>query len=336
VHYLQGQSSMTWRRWMPQLADSRRLAAELRSMRYDLVVDMHGQLRTAILTLATGAPVRIGFDRPRPQVWGASQREFPAATRKHAWQGAREGSWLAYTHRIGVPTLDMHATDRYLLISPMLGLDEDRVDFSFTIPDASLWRAHKLLCENGADDRHLAVIAPGTIWETKHWSSRGFAQVARHLMQKNLVVVLIGSKGEGAVCREVASAAPGVIDLAGKTSLSELAALISRAAICVTNDSGPMHLAVALNRPVVSIFGPTDSIWVGPYGRPDAVLSARLDCSPCYLRRISRCPHGHACMRNVSAESVVGRIEALLARDQDFGVPPAMRLRSQGGAGWSG
>jgi heptosyltransferase-1 len=75
-----------WR--LTPFANYARLAASLRATGYDLVVDMHGQLRTALLTLATGAPVRVGFDRPRPEVWSASDREFPPLARKHAWQGA--------------------------------------------------------------------------------------------------------------------------------------------------------------------------------------------------------------------------------------------------------
>jgi ADP-heptose:LPS heptosyltransferase len=74
-----------------------------------------------------------------------------------------------------------------------------------------------------------------------------------------------------------------------------------------------MHLAVALDRPVVSVFGPTDPLWIGPYGRPDAVVRAGLPCSPCYHRRLRSCPHGHACMSEVSAAAVIERVEAVLA-----------------------
>ena len=132
-------------------------------------------------------------------------------------------------------------------------------------------------------------MAPGTNWETKEWRREAFAEVARHFMQKGFAVTLIGSERERALCDEVAKLAPGAINLAGETTLSELAALISRATICVTNNSGPMHLAVALGRPVVSIFGPTDPVWAGPYRRDGAVLRAELPCSPCYLRQLSRC-----------------------------------------------
>ncbi len=310
----------------PAFASSARLAAKLRAVDYDLVVDVHGQFRTATLTLATGAPVRIGFDRPRREVWAASRRTLPREARKHAWKGAREGSWLAYTHHIRVPTLDVHAVDRYLGVGPLLGLDAEAADFSFPIPAIAAERVDRLLQAHGmtgAGTRPLLTIAPGTIWETKHWRTEGFAEVARHFMRKGFAVALIGSARERAVCDKVAGLAPGCVNLAGETALSELAAIIRRSTICLTNDSGPMHLAVALERPVVSIFGPTDSVWIGPYRRADAVLQAGLSCAPCYLRLLSRCPHDHACMREVSAQAVIERIETALTDDA-----AAMRTRA--------
>jgi ADP-heptose:LPS heptosyltransferase len=74
-----------------------------------------------------------------------------------------------------------------------------------------------------------------------------------------------------------------------------------------------MHLAVALGRPVVSVFGPTDAVWIGPYGRPGAVVRADLPCAPCYLRKVRRCPNGHACMNEVSGPMVIERLERTLA-----------------------
>ncbi len=298
---------------MAALVGYARLAARLRAAGYDLVVDMHGQIRTALLALATGAPARIGFDRPRAAVWQASARVFPEQTRKHAWQGAREGSWLAYTHTIPVPTLEMHAVDRYLNVGPLLGLDDGPADFSFPIPPEAERRIEALFDYYDVGKAKIVVMAPGTIWETKQWRREAFAEVARHFLQKGLAVALIGSERERAVCNEVAALAPGVVNLGGETTLSELAALIGRAAICVTNDSGPMHLAVALGRPVVSVFGPTDPIWIGPYRRDGAVLQAKnLPCAPCYLRQLSRCAYGHACMHGVAADAVIERMEKML------------------------
>lgn len=207
----------------------------------------------------------------------------------------------------------MHAVDRYLSIGSMLGFDAGPADFSFVIPDAASTRIDALLAKHGTGAK-LLVVAPGSIWETKRWRIDGFAEVARHFVRQDFAVVLTGSQRERAVCEAVAVAAAGVLNLAGETNLSELGALIQRSTICLTNDSGPMHLAVALGRPVVSIFGPTDPLWVGPYRRPDAVLRANLPCSPCYLRALSRCPHNHACMEEISAAAVIDRIENLLAR----------------------
>jgi len=303
-----------WSRpWRPApFVGAARLAATLRRTGYDLVVDMHGQFRTATFALATGAPVRIGFDRPRARVWDASPRKFPAEARKHAWQGAREGSWLAYTHHIPVPTLDLHAVDRYLNAGPILGLAPGPPDFFFPIPRAANASAESLLRRHNIGGASFVAMAPGTIWETKHWGSGKFAEVARHFLRKGFGVALIGTRRERAVCEEVARLAPGAVNVAGETTLTELAALIRRSTISVTNDSGPMHLAVALDRPVVSIFGPTDPVWVGPYGRADAVLRAGIACSPCYLRELSRCRYGHACMHDVAAGPVIARMESIL------------------------
>ena len=301
------------RRWTPTpFVNYARLAAKLRANAYDLVVDMHGQFRTAVLVLASGAPVRIGFDRPRASVWDASPRSFPAEARKHAWQGAREGSWLAYTHHIPVPTLDIHAVDRYLGVGRILGLETGPPDFSFPIPQAASASVEALLRERGLAGAPLLAMAPGTIWETKHWGSGKYAEVARHFLAKGFAVALMGSRRERAVCEDVARLAPGAVDIAGETTLTELAALIRRSAISVTNDSGPMHLAVALDRPVVSVFGPTDPVWIGPYGRTGAVLQAGVACSPCLLRQLSRCRYGHVCMQNVSASAVIERMEHVL------------------------
>ena len=157
-------------------------------------------------------------------------------------------------------------------------------------------------------------MAPGTNWETKEWRREAFAEVARHFMKNGFAVTLIGSERERTLCDDVAKLAPGAINLAGETTLSELAALISRATICVTNDSGPMHLAVALGRPVVSVFGPTDPVWAGPYRQPDSVVRAGVACSPCYLRRLRDCPNGHACLQQISGSAVIQKVDGALAR----------------------
>jgi ADP-heptose:LPS heptosyltransferase len=301
-----------WRSWSAATGLAR-LLMQLRQTRYDMVIDLHGQFRSALLALATGAPVRVGFDRPRPGPRCPTDRRLVPEAYAHGWTGAREGSWLAYTHRIPIPAADVHAVDRYLWLAPLLGLDDQPPDFQVPVPPAAEARVAALLDRLGLAGRSLALLFPGTQWETKHWHTAGFAEVARHLRATGRVVVLAGTSGEGERCRLVAESCPGAHDLCGRTSLAELAALVRRADVCVTNDSGPMHLAVALGRPVVSVFGPTDPVWIGPYGRPGAVVGSGRPCAPCYLRAVRRCPHGHACMSDVTAAMVIERVERVLA-----------------------
>jgi heptosyltransferase-1 len=301
--------------WRPTpYVSTARLVAKLRAAEYDLVLDLQGQFRSAAFAFASGSPVRIGFDKPRADVWSALSRKIPEEAKKHAWRGAREASWLAYTDHIIVPTLDVHPVERYLGVAPMLGLDDGTADFSFPIPQEADARIAALLDYYDITNTRLVAMAPGTNWETKEWRRDGFAEVARNVLKKGFAVTLVGSEHERELCGEVAKLAPGAINLAGETTLSELAALLARAAICVSNDSGPMHLAVALNRPVVGIFGPTDPVWAGPYRNKNSVVRVDLPCSPCYLRRLSECPNGHACMQNVSAGSVIERIDGILAK----------------------
>ncbi|MGA3310881.1 MAG: glycosyltransferase family 9 protein [Xanthobacteraceae bacterium] len=314
IEFAREEWSDPWR--LAPFASSARLIGRLRAADYDLVLDLQGQLRSAIFALATGTPVRIGFDRPRARVWAAS-RKVPEDFRKHSWQGAREGSWLAYTHHIPLPTLDVHAVDHFLSVAAMLGLDADPADFSFPIPQSAGDRIDSLLRRHGGGGgaAHLVVIAPSGNWETKRWGGEKFAEVARHFLQRGYAVILVGAARDHAVCDNIARLAPGVLDFTGETTLSELAALIRRAAICVAHDSGPMHLAVALDRPVVGLFGPSDPVWAGPYRRHGAVLRAELPCSPCYLRQLSRCMHAHACMQDVSARAMIERMESILQQN---------------------
>jgi heptosyltransferase-1 len=326
IEFVREEWSKPWQ--VAPYVSAARLVATLRAAEYDLALDLQGQLRSAVFAFASGAPVRIGFDKPRADRWKTLSRKIPAEAKKHAWQGAREGSYLAYTDHISLPTLDAHPVERYLGVAPMLGLDDGAPDFAFPIPAEASTRIDALLDYYGVAKTRLVAVAPGTVWETKQWQSGGFAEVARHFLKKKLAVVLIGSDRERAICDEIAGLAKGTVNLAGETTLPELAALLRRATICVTNDSGPMHLAVALGRPVVAVFGPTDPVWAGPYHRDGAVLRAELPCSPCYLRQLNRCMHGHACMQNVAAGAVIDRLETILDKlpSRDKAVPqPAPR-----------
>ena len=265
-----------------------RLLGELRRARYYLVVDVHGQARSAVFALATGAKCRVGYER------------------------AREWAWLAYSHRVPVPTMDRHAVDRYLGLADILELDRNPPDFTIYLSPAIDEQARELLAGEGLAGQPYAVISPGTTWETKFWPPERFGEVARYLAARGLRVLVVGAPADRERCRTVAQQCPGAIDLAGRTSLGVLAAVMRQAAICVTNDSGTMHLAAALGRPLLSVFGPTNPLRTGPYERPEAVVRLELECSPCLLRKLRHCRHDHRCLRDLESSLVIERIEQVL------------------------
>jgi len=299
------------RRWRATVA-FRDLLKQIRRAKYDLIVDMHGQMRSAFFTLISGAGVRIGFDRPIKRELTVSAEHDLKNVPNHGWRGAREGSWVAYTHRIPIPTLDVHAIDRYLWVAPLLGLDNNPPDLTIYLSPETIRNVERLLERHGVPaSKPLIVLVPGTIWETKHWTIEGFAGVARQFLREGFAVALAGTKRDQERCRQIAAAARGVCDLSGKTTPAELAALIRRAEVAVTNDSGSMHVAASLGKPMVSVFGPTNPVHIGPYERPESVVRIDLPCSPCNYRRLSQCPFDHACMKQVTSEMVVERVRKI-------------------------
>jgi len=290
------------------------LLKQIRSAKYELIIDMHGQVRSAFFALISGARVRIGFDRPVKRGLTVSTEHDLKNIPSHGWRGAREGSWVAYTHRIPIPTLDVHAIDRYLWVAPLLGLDDNPPDLAIHLSQQTTNKVNRLLEEHGVPaSKPLVVLVPGTIWETKHWTIEGFAGVARQFLQDGFAVALAGTVRDQQRCRQIAAAAPGTCDLSGKTTPADLAALIRRAEVAVTNDSGSMHVAVSLGKPMVSVFGPTNPVHIGPYERPESVVRVDLPCSPCNYRRLSQCPFDHACMKQVTSAMVVERVRKILS-----------------------
>jgi lipopolysaccharide heptosyltransferase I len=287
------------------------MLASLRRARYELVIDLHGQLRSAFFTLATAAPVRIGFDRPIPRTVDPAGGRPPL---RHGWAGARELSWLAYNRRIPIPTLNVHAIERYLWLGEMLGFDPGPIEPALHLPAEAKARAAELRQQGPLQGREFAVIAPGTMWETKHWRVEGFAEIARRLGERGIAVALAGTGKDAGLCAQIAAATPLALDLSGKTTPAELAALLRTAAVCVTNDSGAMHLAVAMGTPVTAVFGPTDPVQVGPYGQAENVVRAGVECSPCNLRRLAQCPYGLRCMQEVSPEMVWEKLARIVIR----------------------
>ena len=264
----------------------------LRQKRFDLVIDLQGLFRSGWLAQATGSAVRVGF------------------------ADARELGWIFYTHRVDVHTWNQHALERYLNITDALQCGRQPIVFEFP-PAKAL---------NEPITGPYAVLLPGTNWETKKWPIESFAELVQPLRERfGLLSVVAGAQDCVELAASVRALNPseGIIDLAGKTSLPELISLLSGAAVVIANDSGPMHIAAALGRPLVTLYGPTDPIMTGPYERMDTVLRLDIVCSPCLSRR---CSH-RSCLRWIGARAVLDAVaEQLSGARLSLAGPHAGRL----------
>ena len=153
-------------------------------------------------------------------------------------------------------------------------------------------------------NRPLVVLNPGAAYgQAKRWPLEKFAELAKKLQKtKKADILIVGSSHEDQLCESIVSLMPEKPrNLAGKTSLRMLAAIISYSDLFVTNDSGPMHMANALKIPVVAIFGPTDPKITGPFQEPSVVIKKDPPCWPCSYRE---CPFDHRCMMDIEPEEV--------------------------------
>jgi heptosyltransferase-2 len=239
---------------------------------------------------------------------------FALAGIPQRWGYATDGRALLLTKsaRRAQGDAPRHQVHYYLDLVSGLGLRTNPPTLRLDVPGEKRAEAHGLLSKLGADAAPpLLVLSPGAAYgPAKRWPAARFAELAALFQKrKNAAVVIVGSASESNLAAEISSALlPKPLDLTGKTTLPQLMAVISRARLFVSNDSGPMHLANALGVPVVGVFGPTDPAVTGPFEPPAAVVKKDVPCWPCSYRK---CPYDHRCMLRISAEEVYGAAEAL-------------------------
>jgi lipopolysaccharide heptosyltransferase I len=256
-----------------------KFTGSLRAHRFDLVLDLQGLFRSGWLTFKTRAPIRVGF------------------------ANARELAHLFYTHRVQVGSPEQHAVERYLKMAEFIGAGREPVEFNFATSEADRASVSQLL----GDVNNYAVLMPGTNWETKRWPVEHFAALVEPLREQYGLESIVAG---GPDVAPLAARMPGTINLVGKTNLRQLTALLERAALVVANDSGPMHIAAALGRPLVTPYGPTNPIRTGPYARMDTVIRLDIPCSPCYSRK---CSH-QSCLRWLRPEPVLELAKKQMSR----------------------
>ncbi|HVO93156.1 MAG TPA: glycosyltransferase family 9 protein, partial [Terriglobales bacterium] len=229
-----------------------------------------------------------------------------------------------------------HDVERNLSILEAFGANVEDCERSLELPVSSGIQSQvdrKLIALGVDDNRSIIGVNAGSVWPTKRWWPSGFANLIRLLKQKiDCQILLFGGKDDSAVVREVeARCGVPVINLVDRLSLRELPAAIGRCGVLVTNDSGPMHIAVARKVPTVAVFcATTPELGFYPYSADAVVLERRLDCRPCAVHGGRRCPLGtEACIREIPPESVLAAVEKLLEIDAGRSVDPKQLFRPE-------
>ena len=260
-------------RWGPAAAT---VAKQIRSRRFDAVLDLQRTLKSGAFAMLARTRRRIGFDRDR----------------------CKEMTWLLPFDRIPPSEPTAHMVHQYLEFAGYLGASGKEIQWDIAggqPPPRALPPGYGVL--------NIGATKPANRWPQARW-----AALAEALWEQlRLPCVVTGGKEDVPEAERIqAKAPPGLVNLAGQTRIGELVHVLQNASVVVTCDTGPMHLAVALDTPVVALFGPSDPRRTGPFkGR---VIKASADCAPCNRKT---CPDP-VCMRHIGPQAVVEQVKVLL------------------------
>jgi lipopolysaccharide heptosyltransferase I len=261
-----------------------RFLSELRQRRFDLVLDLQGLLRSGIMCRASGAPRRVGLST------------------------AREGATWFYTDVVPVSDFNaLHAVERYWLIAQALGAGAGPKQFRLPLSESA-----RVWAESALHDcpPPWLMFGVGSRWMTKRWPPEHFAALAQRAQRHfGGTVVFLGGPDETALARATAAHLSGPSrDLTGRTTLPQLAAVLQRADVMVANDTGPLHLAAALGRPVVAPYTCTRVLLNGPYGAEEGAVESGVWCQGSYLKRCRRLE----CMTELTPERLWPVLQGVL------------------------
>jgi len=279
-HLRRGEFSSAWKLW-------KKLCQDLQERNFDIVLDIHGQFLSGMVAAASKAPRRIGMSH------------------------TRELNSLFMNEIAPHSPLDVHVIKQYLRILQPLGITSSDYSMTLHLPAESITFADTFLSNHGVNPQDTIIaLNPGTTWQTKNWPTEYYATAIRAL-QPNGHILLCGGPADQALGESIIhdSGIP-LINAIHQTSLLQLAALISRSTVLVTGDTGPLHMAIALGIPTVSMFGPTDPKRFGPLTPEHVVLEEQIDCRPCHKML---CPRKHLnCMYSLSPDKVITAVQMLL------------------------
>jgi heptosyltransferase-2 len=296
---------LTTDRGVRDLRGKWRVAQLLRREGFDCAILLQNAFEAAFITWLAGIPRRIGYDR--------------------------DGRGLLLTDRIQTPApgeIPRHERFYYLAMLQRAGIIEGEL----SEPNIRLSRSAELrvsgahhFAQAGLDGPTIGVSPGAAFGGAKRWHADRFAGAAvRIATELGASVAVFGSSDERRLCEEVAGlvkAQGGIAhNFAGQTTLGAFIELVAACALYLTNDSGAMHVACALEVPTVAVFGPTDETTTGPTGPFAAVVREKVECSPCLLRE---CPIDHRCMNRVSVDRVV---ESALELKRQSSMPGIHRI----------
>ncbi len=260
----------------------------LRKNHYDMAIAPHSSVTTAYLMLLAGIRERVGFDR---------------------WHAAKYLT-IKTPHPDGV-----HKIERLLqLVTPF---SDKKFDIQTEIfpGEKEISKAKELLSEYFDKEKKLIAVAPGSVWFTKRWPQEHYIKLSEILAKEEYILVFLGAPDEREICRQIIDMADvKALNLAGTTSIPESAAVIALCDLMICNDSGPLHIANAVQTDVFAFFGPTTrKFGYYPYRKGDKVFEIDLDCRPCGSHGSNECPLGHfKCMREISPLMVAEEINKKL------------------------
>jgi lipopolysaccharide heptosyltransferase I len=275
---------------------------QLRQVPYDVALDMQGLMKSAVLARASGAARVAGFS-----LWHLREKTARPFY-SQVDDGVREGAGCSS---------GQHVIQKNLGLLRVIGIDSNHVVFRLANVDSPAARAVQAT-EAGAP---FALLNPGAAWPNKRWPAERFGAVAGFLRDvRGIRSVVVWGPGDEELARAVVRASDGAAVAAPPTNVADLVALSRAATVCVSGDTGPLHLAGAAGTPVVGIFGPTDPERNGPWNPEDVVVSRYASCE-CHYER--RCRAARWCLADVGVAEVTaavqrrlgGTAEARLRRD---------------------
>lgn len=266
-----------------------KLYFEIFFKRYDLVLDLYSNPRTAFLTFLSFAKYRAGF---------------PYRGRKYAY------------NLLGpIERNKFHSAELHLHLLKSIGLSYDERDLFFGLKEESIKMANDFFNKNFNDDDLIVGLCPSGGWKSKRCDPIKFAEIGDAISKKyNAKIIILWGKDDLNDAKEIQFLMKFSSTLIPETDINQLGAFLAKCDFVISNDSGPMHIACALKTPVLALFGPTNPKLQGPFGEQNEwIRLEELECIGCNLLE---CPINHECFKNLSIDNILNKVDNLLNKNK--------------------